>query len=81
MEPVFIFLLEPTSPRISIKMPKNLIGSAKNRTTKTFLILEEIGQQLLESKHTLTLGHLFKITPNFKNMLLPNFILKRKVSP
>jgi hypothetical protein len=73
MEPIFKFLLEPTSPRISIKMPKNLIGSAQKKTTRIFSILEEIGQQLLESKHTLTLGHLFKITPNLKNMLLPNF--------
>jgi hypothetical protein len=39
-----------------------------------FPILEEIGQQL-ESKHTFTLGQLFKFSFDLNNMLLPNYLL------
>jgi hypothetical protein len=42
------------------------------------LVLEEIRQQLLESKHTLTLGQLFKIVPNLKQYVVAKITLGRK---
>jgi hypothetical protein len=42
------------------------------------LVLEEISQQLLESKHTFTLGQLFKILPNLKLYVAAKIILGRK---
>ncbi len=45
----------------------SVIGFTENiETTIKFWVLDDITQQLLESKHTFTLGQLFKIAPNLK---------------
>jgi hypothetical protein len=44
-----------------------------------FLILEDITQQLLESKHILTLGQLFKIVSNLKQYATSRFFPRRKI--
>ncbi len=49
------------------------------RPPKFFLILEDITQQLLESKHILTLGQLFKIVPNLKQYVTSKFFPKKKI--
>jgi len=59
---------------------KGIIGSLKNTnvirfignigTTNFFLVLDDIIEQLLESKHTLTLGQLFKITLDLKQYVV-----------
>jgi hypothetical protein len=43
------------------------------------LILEDITQQLLESKHTLILGQLFKIAPNLRQYVTTKLVLGRKI--
>jgi hypothetical protein len=40
--------------------------------------LEKISQQLLENKHSLTLGELFKIAPNLKQYVAMNIAFGRK---
>jgi hypothetical protein len=40
--------------------------------------LEDITQQLLESKHTLTLGQLFKIAPNLKQYVAAKLAHRRR---
>jgi hypothetical protein len=54
----------------------NLVIS-KIKNAKMFSILEEIGQQL-ESKHTFTLGQLFKIAFNLKQYVVAKLFLRRK---
>jgi hypothetical protein len=41
--------------------------------------LEEISQLLLESKHTFTLGQLFKIALNFKQYVTTKLSFRRKI--
>ncbi len=62
----FKLLPKPTSLGILSPIPKALIKSAKNKNYQNFFDFGKIGQQLLEYKHTLTLGHIFKIIPNLK---------------
>jgi len=50
----------------------------KKRTTRTISVLEEIGHQLLKSKHMLTLGQLFNIVPNLKQYVATMFFPDRK---
>lgn len=42
------------------------------------MVLEEISQQLLESKHAFTLGQLFKIVPNLKLYVVAKITLGRE---
>jgi hypothetical protein len=42
------------------------------------LVLEEISQQLVKSKHTFMLGQFFKIVPNLKLYVATNITLGRK---
>ncbi len=57
----------------------NVTGFIENTSsTKNSLILEDITQQLLESKHTFTLGQLFRIAPNLKQYVVTKFAFKRK---
>jgi hypothetical protein len=45
---------------------------------RSFSNLENITQQLLESKHTFTLGQLFKITPDLKQYVVAKLALGKK---
>lgn len=54
----------------------------KIKATRFFLIFEEIGQQLLDSKHMLTLGQLFKIALDLKQyVIVKQFLAKKIVIP
>jgi hypothetical protein len=53
--------------------------SRNTRPLEFFLILKDITQQLLESKHILTLGQLFKIAPNLKQYVTTKFVPRRKI--
>jgi hypothetical protein len=59
----------------NVKNP-NLVVS-KIRNAKMFSILEEIGQRL-ESRHTLTLGQLFKISFDLKQYVVAKLFLGKK---
>jgi hypothetical protein len=48
------------------------------RTIRSFSILENITQQLLENKHTFTLGQFFKITPDLKQYVVAKLALGKK---
>jgi hypothetical protein len=45
---------------------------------RSFLNLEDITQQLLKSKHTFTLGQLFKITSDLKQYVIAKFAFGKK---
>ncbi len=48
------------------------------RITGTFSIMEELSHQLLENKHTLMLGQLFKIASDLKQYVTTKFFPRRK---
>jgi hypothetical protein len=47
---------------------------------ETFFVLEKISQQLLENKHTLTLGQFFKIVSDLKQYVVTNITLGKNNS-
>ncbi len=49
------------------------------RPTKSFLVLEDITQQLLETKYTLILGKLFKIVLDLRQYVMTNLAPKRRI--
>jgi hypothetical protein len=56
------------------------IGFTENiEPTKNYLVLEDITQQLLENKHTFTLGQLFKIALDMKQYVATKLAPGRKI--